>query len=657
MVAAGLALVLSGCRTAAAPPPLPEGPGGPLLVLAATDAGVWVQLLRASGASARVGTLDEMLERRAGVITPGAELVAGHTEAVRRWVARGGRAVSAHAGVLRAVGFSRPAEVTVDRASMDGLDARWPQPDTVRPLAAGGSLVDFRAHASGAGATLVASARLGRGAVLAVAMDPIKRGEAGYERLPSLGRLMASWTEAPPGPARTAAEIYVDPTTFPGTATELAARLAGAGTVHVAGWHLDAHPYEALIDALHAQGVLAYAWLDGPAVGGTLWDDHPECREQTAAGRDAQAGGRKLVALEEPACMDLAWKTWERLVTSYPWDGVNVSGLHFEPAEPAEGETPYHPAALARFGGDPRVDPERFRRFRTELVAELNEEVLRRLNGVPRAAGMGFALTTVAGDGGPGTAPAPSLGTDPARLAGVATAQGAALHVVVPAAGGAEGPQRLNRVAPAIAALMPPGQGVADLVVGERDGRGATGRTTAAEFDLSVMAAAQGSGRVGVLDAGAAAPPDLDHLPRALGASVQVFDSGVKSPSTVTVSAPGGAGYARLRLDGQPWPAAVGHAVVPAGDHRLEWIRGAPEGPSLLRLTGELGTAALHGEAMTFSYDSRPPALAVVDPRPVALTVDGVTVPPTVVERPSGGFVVTLPPGTHRVELRFGADR
>jgi hypothetical protein len=328
MVAAGLALVLSGCRTAAAPPPLPEGPGGPLLVLAATDAGVWVQLLRASGASARVGTLDEMLERRAGVITPGAELVAGHTEAVRRWVARGGRAVSAHAGVLRAVGFSRPAEVTVDRASMDGLDARWPQPDTVRPLAAGGSLVDFRAHASGAGATLVASARLGRGAVLAVAMDPIKRGEAGYERLPSLGRLMASWTEAPPGPARTAAEIYVDPTTFPGTATELAARLAGAGTVHVAGWHLDAHPYEALIDALHAQGVLAYAWLDGPAVGGTLWDDHPECREQTAAGRDAQAGGRKLVALEEPACMDLAWKTWERLVTSYPWDGVNVSGLH-----------------------------------------------------------------------------------------------------------------------------------------------------------------------------------------------------------------------------------------------------------------------------------------------------------------------------------------
>lgn len=650
VVAAGLALLLSGCRTASTPARLPDGPGGPLLVLAAPDASVWVQLLRASGASARVGTLDEMLARRAGVITPGAQLVAEQAAALRRWVSRGARVVTAHAGTIEALGFSRGEPLAVGEATTDGVAARWPRPEPVRPLQAGPPLADVRVHTAVGHAALVASARLGRGGVLGVATDPIGRGEVGYERFPGLGRLMASWTGAPRGPARIAAELYVDPTVSAGTPADLAGRLAGARAVHVAGWYLDAadpsldYPYGALVDALHAQGVLAYAWIEPPFVGGRLWDDHPECRERTASGADAVAGGRRLIALEEPSCMDLAWATWERLVTSFPWDGVNVAGLHFEADEPAGAETPYHPAALGRFGRDPRADAGGFRRYRTDLVVELNESVLRRLNGLPGASEMAFALTTAGGDGA--SAPDAAIGTDPVRLAAVAAAQGAALHV----GGGdaaAEGPQRYNRMAPAVAALMPPGQGLVDVAAGP----------PGAESDLTAMAASQSSGRVAVDAATSLAPGDVDHLALALGANVQVFDSGVRAPATVTVSAPGGPAWGRLLLDGQPWPAARGSAVVPGGDHQLVWGRGGPDGPSLVRLTGELGTAAIHGRAMTFSYDSRPPALAVVEPRPVELLVDDAPAPASSVERPSGGFVVRLPPGTHRVEMRFGAER
>jgi hypothetical protein len=109
----------------------------------------------------------------------------------------------------------------------------------------------------------------------------------------------------------------------------------------------------------------------------------------------------------------------------------------------------------------------------------------------------------------------------------------------------------------------------------------------------------------------------------------------------------------RLEVDGIPWPAANGSALVPAGNHVLQWTAGAPLGPGLTGFTGQLGTARVASRSLTFTYDTRPDGLAVVTGRPVSLRVDGVSVRLDVVADPAGGFVVRVPSGTHRAVLGF----
>lgn len=599
-----------------------------------------------------------MTRRRTGVVTPGARLVAEHTDTLRRWVAQGGRVVVAHGRLLRSLGFSRSDPLSVDRAVMGDDTAVWPRPEQVRPLRATARLAGFQPFATAGDAALVAAAELDRGAVLGVAVDPIGRGEGGYERFPSLGRLVATWTAAPSGPARYGAEVYVDGSHV-ADAAALARLMSPARAVHVARPYADGDDPSAgdtsrrIVDALHAEGVLAYAWLEPITASASLWEEHPECRQRTAAGEDALDGGRRLVALEDPACLELAWRTWEPTLTAAPWDGVTVGRLSFESADDGDAITPFSPAALSRFGGDPATDREGFRRFRADLVVELHREVLRRVNGLPRAAGMAFQVA-IGGDGDGAWPSDHQLGL----LAAVAAEHGALVQVREPPTARDAGPQRFSTVATKVAALTPTGQGFVGLSVADRPGARPTAQLSGGELDLTVMAAAQASGRVAVYPPGnGLRKVDVDHLPGALGGGAAVFDSGVRTAGTVAVSAPGGAAYGRLRLDGKDWPAGPGHAVVPAGEHRLDWARGAPEGPTLSRITGELGTASVKEGVMTLTYDSRPPALAVVSPRPSAVLIDGVAAAPTIAPRPSGGYVVSLPPGTHTVEMRYGDTR
>jgi hypothetical protein len=57
--------------------------------------------------------------------------------------------------------------------------------------------------------------------------------------------------------------------------------------------------------------------------------------------------------------------------------------------------------------------------------------------------------------------------------------------------------------------------------------------------------------------------------------------------------------------------------------------------------------------SMHFTYDARPDALAIVTERPTSIEIDGEAHPLDVVADPTGGFVVRVPAGTHRVLLKF----
>lgn len=145
-------------------------------------------------------------------------------------------------------------------------------------------------------------------------------------------------------------------------------RQSGVGVLHVAAWH-NAEPdatqdeyLKRLIAACHRNAILVYAWLELPHVSEKFWADHPEWREKTALGQDAQLDWRKLMNLQNPECHLAVEKNISRLVQAFDWDGVNLAELYFESLEGASNVARFTPmnddmrAEFKRVGGfDPKL--------------------------------------------------------------------------------------------------------------------------------------------------------------------------------------------------------------------------------------------------------------------------------------------------------------
>jgi hypothetical protein len=618
--------------------------------------------MRASGFSVRMGDLKSLLGRTGGIVPGDATLSGSDRSRIVAWVAKGGHVATAQSALIAALGIGRSPALSVDAVTMKELGgkATWVTPLTLQPLA-GKDLETLAAPVAGGGAVM-ASKRSGSGGVVAFAVDPAGDGREGYELLPEAATLVGEELGAPVGPRAQSAEVFVDPGGLPkslaGDPTRIADLLAQAGArvAEIAAWNYDfTDPanntdYGSLIDALHARGILAYAWLEPPYVTLRMWQDHPECREKTKTGREAIVDWRSLIALEDPACFTLATQSWTHVLTQNAWDGVNVAELYFEPDIVDRNFTPFSASALAQFGRDPAADPEGFMQFRTNLVTKLNAEVLHFISTLPNAAHLGLELTVIDDTLDPTLGR--GVGSDVSALAGVARHAGAALVVEDPNSTWSDGPLRYDKLGPHVESLMPPQDALLDVNVVKRYGDPRpTAQMTGAELALALESASAHLGRIGIYSLGTIPQADLAQIPGATAGDTSTTDLGVYGRSTVSVTAPSPSD-GRLSVDGIAWPATAGHALVPAGNHVLAWKPGKPVGPGLVSFTGELGTASVSADSIAFSYDTRPDGLAVVDRKPVSLSVDGTAAKLAAIDGPAG-WVVRVPGGNHKVVVSF----
>jgi hypothetical protein len=636
-------LALAGCGGGTKP--LKPASPLPVVVLDAPSAGTWVRLLRSAGWSVHSGSLQTILTRTGAVVPGDARLSSSDVAQLKKWVRGGGRVATANDALLRALGIGKDAPRRL--AGVRG--AHWAKALTLAPLAGGGAN------------TLLGTQRQGSGLVVALALDPAVSGQ-GWEYLPRAPQQIGSDLGAPVGPRAQSAEVFVDPGGLhdgikdsPAKIADLLAR-GGTRIAEIAGWNYDFtdprnnYDYGRLIDALHARGILAYAWLEPPFVTLALYQQHPECHEKTATGRDAVVDWRSLIALEDPHCMALAQQSWRRILTRYPWDGVNVAELYFEPDIKDANFTPFSPVALRLCGCDPRTQRDAFFAWRTREVTSLNAQVLRFVNSLPHAAHIGMELTVIDDRLDPDLGH--QVGSDVAALARVAKENGASLVVEDPFTSWTEGPLRYDRLGPHVEHLMPPQASLIDVNVVPREGAKPTSQMQGAELGLALGSATASLGRLAIYSLGTLRPQDLDLLPLSMAAATSTTDLGVFGRWTVKVTAPSRSD-GRLTVDGIRWPAANGVAVVPAGNHVLQWSAGAAVGPGLTAFGGELGTARVTAHSLTFTYSARPDAYAVVTQRPRALRIDGKVAQVDAVADPGGGYAVRVPTGTHRAALTF----
>ncbi len=570
-----------------------------------------------------------------------------------------------------------------------------------RATAANGMEVFARERWSGA--PVMAGKKQGQAGILWIATSP---GQDGTERYPYLLQALADLGLA--FPART-----MDLWAFFDSSYRIRAdvdylarrwRRSGIGALHIAAWHnmepdADRDLYlRGLLKACHRNGILTYAWFELPHVSEQFWADHPQWREKTAAGQDAQLDWRKLMNLQNADCRTAVKKEVSSLLERFDWDGVNLAELYFESLEGAANParfTPMNDDVRREFektaGFDPKLlfDPAsgsvpeqaaagdkgalgRFLQFRAGLAERMQTEwmdfaVLER----SRKPWLDVVLTHVDDRFEPGMRE--KLGADIARTLPAARERNVHVLVEDPATLWSLGPERYTRLAEKYTEIVDPLRDLAiDINVVERyQDVYPTKKQTGIELLELVHAAAASFSQVALYFESSIEKQDLSLLPVA-ASMASVWQStpdilsgalNVDSPRATRITWTG-----PVELNGHPWPMQDATSVmVPAGKFRL--TTGVLASPlHITDFNGRVQTVHPSGESVEVAYRSGTRAIALVDAPVRLVEVDGAVFwkagsgeSPSYFLLPAGQHVATFRAATFRAatvrERPVGRDR
>jgi hypothetical protein len=255
--------------------------------------------------------------------------------------------------------------------------------EAAEKVSATGVPADFQVFATEKwkGIPVLAGKRTSHGAVLWMATNP---GVSGIERYPYLLQALSDLGLEMPARSTNLWAFFDSSYRIRADSDYLAQRWrqAGVSVLQVAAWHnvepnaVQDEYLKELIAACHRHAILVYAWLELPHVSERFWADHPEWREKTGAGQDAQLDWRKLMNLQNPDCKAAAANDISALLWRFDWDGVNVAELYFESLEGAS-----NPARFTPMNEDVRRDFEREGGFDPKLLFDPNSEYSAKKNG------------------------------------------------------------------------------------------------------------------------------------------------------------------------------------------------------------------------------------------------------------------------------------
>ena len=520
---------------------------------------------------------------------------------------------------------------------------------------------------------LMAGFRRGGGAVLWLAAPP---GPHGYDRFPYLPQALAELGLAPVLRSQNVWAFFdssyrarVDLDYF-----AVKWRNAGIAALHVAAWHYWERDAQAddylrrLIQACHRNGILVYAWIEFPHVSERFWSEHPEWREKTALGQDAQLDWRKLINLSNPDAFHAVSAGLVKLMEQFDWDGLNLAELYFESLEGHENPARFTPmnqdvrtAFRASAGFDPRdlFDPasplrfaesptglRQFLDFRADLARRLQEQWIAQAEEIRKSKShLDLVLTHV--DDRFDSSMRDKIGADASRVLPLLSSHDFTFLIEDPATIWNLGPQRYSQIAARYKPLTPRQEKLGiDINVAERyQDVYPTKLQTGAELFQLVHQAAQVFPRVMLYFESSIAPIDLPLLPAA-AATVNRLEAGAKTLVVESNHAVGLDWKGPALVNGRSWPVA-GDATLwlPAGLHSIE----PSLTPAPLRLTSlnaELQSASATTAGLEFSYRSSSRALATLDHPPRRIEIDGVEVQPQF-----EGDVLFLPRGQHLVTI------
>jgi hypothetical protein len=632
-----------------------------------TDPGPWRKILGAIG-------ITETRGADASVVVLGAnDRSDALSLAVKHLVIIEGTGVAAQKAGITVEGKTVPVRQICD-SHAPKMQLIWEQSESV-PVTKIPS--DFQVFATERwkGMPVIAGKRTGGGAILWIATAP---GPSGSERYPYLLQAATDLGLELPLQATQLWAFFDSAYRIRSDVDYLAERWrkAGISALHVAAWHNmepDATQDEylnRLIEACHRHAILVYAWLELPHVSERFWADHPEWREKTALGQDAQLDWRKLMNLQNAECRREVEGQAGVLLRRFDWDGVNVGELYFESLEGASNParfTPFNDDVRAEFrqagGFDPRLlfDPNspyysernaeglrKFLNFRALLASRMQAQWLDALGRLKSSKPyLDIVLTHIDDRFDPSIRDA--LGADVARTLPIVQARRSTLLVEDPAPLWNLGAERYSKLASKYGELTKDrGHIAVDINVVERyQDVYPTKKQTGIELLELVHEAAASFTRVALYFENSLEKQDLPLLPAAAAAAriSPVAGGGVEidaaEPTRVKWNGP-------VAIDGKSWPVQDAEFVLtPAGKHRLT---PAAEQPAitLADFNGDIQSAIVGANSVDLAYAGRSRAIARLNSPVASVEVDGVRLPKAIT---SDSKLILLPAGQHLVTI------
>lgn len=493
------------------------------------------------------------------------------------------------------------------------------------------------------GAPLVAGLPgLGKDKGKPVLWTAVTPGARGFERFPYLPQALTDLGLSPKFESRSLWTFFDSSYRLRADPNYLAQRWrrGGVSALQLAAWHFwERDPardewLETLIAACHNHGILVYAWVEFPHVSEAFWNDHPEWREKTASGQDAQLDWRKLMNLASPDCASAAAEGLEALVKRFDWDGLNLGELYFESLEGHENPsrfTPFNTTVRTSFQAQEGFDPQelydrksahfytksasslrKFLEFRASLAAKLQEEWLGRLTLLKKKKPqLDLVLTHI--DDRFDASMRDKLGADAPRLLASAQERGVTFLVEDPATIWHLGPERYTEIASRYAPLTKRKDLLAiDLNIVERyQDIYPVKQQTGTELFQLVRSAADSFNRVALYFENSILPVDWPLLAAAAAPVRRAEWTGanleLESTQPLSVAWTGCA-----QVDGREWPVQDGERVfVPAGTHRLTPCEQLPA-RRLTDFNGDLLDARMVKGKLRVKYESRSRVIALV---------------------------------------------
>jgi hypothetical protein len=607
-----------------------------------TDDGPWDKIFSSVGLATATGDNASIL-----VVGPQADPGLAKLSPGRIVIVEGDSAAARELGII-------PAQQTVsirhivDTHAVD-MQIVWAQPVPV-PVFTVPADFQVYAHERWKNAPVEAGRRTANGAVLWLATNP---GKEGMERYPYLVQALADLGLELPVRATNVWAFFDSAYRSRADVDYLARRWrqAGISAIHAAAWHnMEPDPQrdeylKRVIAACHRNAILVYAWLELPHVSDEFWRQHPEWREKTALGEDAQLDWRKLMNLRNPQCKQAVSQQVRQLLQRFDWDGVNMAELYFESLEGVSNPARFTPMNdevredfRLQYGVDPKLlfdpgsgvfgasRPDLMRHFlddRAHLATQMQADWLDVVaGGRTKKPWLDVVLTHIDDRLEPGIRDA--LGADTSQALPLVEARHATLLVEDPAPLWNLGAARYGRLAEKYAGL-PLGKDklAVDINVVERyQDVYPTKKQTGVELCELVHEAAREFSQVAIYFESSIERQDLDLLASAAATATLSQPAPdelvVDSQRAIRLAWSGPA-----EMDGRPWPIQDAKSLlIPSGHHEITVAISDPP-LKLADFNGNIQTAISSSEGVELSYTSATRSIAVFGSPVASVDVDG----------------------------------